>query len=75
MNAFTSENTVGEIAAGLPLSIRVFEQLGIDFCCGGKAALRDACAAKGLDAASVIAQIQQATQPADSATKTGNPRP
>ena len=68
MNAFTSENTVGEIAAGLPLSVRVFERLGIDFCCGGKVALRDACTGKGLDAASVIAQIQQATQPADSAT-------
>lgn len=64
MNTFTPENTVGEIAAGLPLSVRVFEQLGIDFCCGGKAPLGDACRARGLDPADVVEQIRSIGQPA-----------
>lgn len=68
MTSFTPENTVGEIAAGLPLSVRVFEQLDTDFCCGGQAALRDACTAKGLDPPAVIDRIQNAAQqPAPSA--------
>jgi regulator of cell morphogenesis and NO signaling len=63
MNSFTPENTVGEIAAALPLSARLFEQLGIDYCCGGRAALRDACTAKGLDPLDVIHRIQNAAPP------------
>jgi regulator of cell morphogenesis and NO signaling len=62
MIAFTPENTVGEIAAVLPLSVRVFEQLEIDYCCGGQAALSDACKAKGLDLADVIHRIQTAAE-------------
>src|SRR5437016_3812341 len=39
-----TEKTVREIATEDPSSVRVFEALGIDYCCGGKRPLSDACA-------------------------------
>jgi len=42
--------TVGELVAERPGRSRVFEELGIDYCCGGKLTLAEACARKGLDA-------------------------
>ena len=60
MNTLSPESTVGEIAARLPVSARLFENPGIDFCCGGKIALGQACQTRGLDPATVIAQIEQA---------------
>lgn len=38
-----SEKTVREIAIENPASMRVFESLGIDYCCGGKTPLSEAC--------------------------------
>ena len=42
--------TVGQLVAERPGVARVFERLGIDYCCGGKQLLDAACAEKGLDA-------------------------
>lgn len=36
--------TVRELAAEIPSATRIFEKLGIDYCCGGKRPLADACA-------------------------------
>ena len=44
-----AEKTVREIALENPSSIRVFESLGIDYCCGGKRSLSDACANADID--------------------------
>jgi hypothetical protein len=41
--ATITEQTVSEIAIENPASARVFESFGIDYCCGGKILLRDAC--------------------------------
>ncbi len=38
-----AEKTVREITQQEPSSVRVFESVGIDYCCGGKRTLRDAC--------------------------------
>lgn len=38
-----TEKTVREIAIENPATIRVFETLGIDYCCGGRRSLSDAC--------------------------------
>ena len=46
MTAITK--TVREIALEQPTSIRVFEQFGIDYCCGGRKPLAEACAASQL---------------------------
>jgi regulator of cell morphogenesis and NO signaling len=39
--------TVGELAADIPGSIRIFEAWKIDYCCGGMTPLADACEAAG----------------------------
>src|ERR1035438_9586654 len=61
MTTFTAERTVGEIAARLPGSVRVFEKHRIDFCCGGKIPLEAACQKHGLDPAVVLEEIEAAT--------------
>ena len=41
---FDKNQTVREIAINNPASVRVFENFGIDYCCGGKRPLDEACA-------------------------------
>jgi regulator of cell morphogenesis and NO signaling len=60
--------TVREIALEQPGSIRVFERYGIDYCCGGRKPLSEACAAKDIEVDAVIAALEAAAQiPAESA--------
>jgi regulator of cell morphogenesis and NO signaling len=40
---FDMGQTVREVAISHPASVRVFEDLGIDYCCGGKRPLEEAC--------------------------------
>ena len=40
--------TVADYAVTYPPSKRVFEKLGIDYCCGGQKSISDACASKGV---------------------------
>jgi len=51
--------TVSEIAAGSLAAVRVFERLGIDYCCGGKRRLADACLEKGYDPISVARELDR----------------
>jgi regulator of cell morphogenesis and NO signaling len=44
-----ASSTVRDIALHQPTAIRVFEHLGIDYCCGGDQTLASACAAVHLD--------------------------
>lgn len=53
----TPETPVGEIVAADPAAARVFEALEIDFCCGGKSPLAEACEERGLDPTTVMAMI------------------
>src|SRR5579872_1172211 len=57
MTTLNRELTVGEIAARVPASIRVFERHHIDFCCGGKLPVSEACGARGLDPNAVLDEI------------------
>lgn len=41
----TTEKTVRELALENPAATRVFEKLGIDYCCGGNQSLEQACRA------------------------------
>lgn len=50
--------TVGELVASKPELARLFEQLGIDYCCGGKMPLAEACEQKKLDPATVAVLIE-----------------
>lgn len=56
-NPITTETTVGEIVRATPGSSRIFERLGIDYCCGGKKTLAEVCRTKGLDAATIVALL------------------
>jgi len=52
--------TVSEIAADSLAAVRVFERLGIDYCCGGKRPLADVCREKGQHLASVQSELESA---------------
>jgi regulator of cell morphogenesis and NO signaling len=41
----------------LPATSRIFENLNIDYCCGGKKTVAEVCSAKGLDAATIVAML------------------
>ncbi|MBI5248700.1 MAG: iron-sulfur cluster repair di-iron protein [Desulfomonile tiedjei] len=53
----TSEKTIGEIVADDYRTAKVFEDHGIDFCCGGKVALGSACTEKGIDLATITREL------------------
>jgi len=56
----TLQTTVRDIALENPASIRVFEKFGIDYCCGGRKPLVEACAERALDPTAVLAAIESA---------------
>jgi regulator of cell morphogenesis and NO signaling len=61
------DNRIGQIATEHPLATRVFARHGIDFCCGGGRPLGEVCEERGLDARSVLAELEReiASPPAD----------
>lgn len=54
----TGDKTIGEIVATDYRTATVFENHGIDFCCGGKVALGTICAEKGLDLATITRELE-----------------
>lgn len=42
-----TNRTIGDLATDIPAAIRVFQAWKIDYCCGGKRSLADACASAG----------------------------
>ena len=51
---FDKSQTVREIAIHHPASVRIFEDLGIDYCCGGKRPLEEACDKANVPIATLI---------------------
>jgi regulator of cell morphogenesis and NO signaling len=64
-SAFAPETPVGTIVAAHPALARFFEHLGIDYCCGGRQPLRDACTALNLDVFTTIALLESAAAALD----------
>lgn len=56
---FEKNQTVREIAINQPASVRVFEQLGIDYCCGGKRLLQEACDRANVPIETVMQQLAE----------------
>jgi regulator of cell morphogenesis and NO signaling len=56
--SMTAEKTVRELALENPAATRVFEKLGIDYCCGGNKSLEEACRAANLSMDAVIDSLQ-----------------
>jgi len=58
----TSDQTVRDIALANPGSARVFEKLGIDYCCGGTHSLSAACARAKVPLESALALLETCEQ-------------
>jgi regulator of cell morphogenesis and NO signaling len=52
------DSTVGRLVAENPARARVFEKHRIDYCCGGKLPLAEACERRKLDYATVVADLE-----------------
>jgi regulator of cell morphogenesis and NO signaling len=50
--------TVAELAVERPGRVRIFERLGLEYCCGGRRPLEEACRASGLDTPTVVAMLE-----------------
>ena len=61
--------TVGEIAAGSDAAIRILEQYGIDYCCGGNRPFEEVCREKGLSVEDVTGEITSAAAAAPAQTE------
>ncbi len=59
--AITPHTTIGELVAARPQLSRLFEQLDIDYCCGGHQTLETACARQHFDLDTTIALLESAT--------------
>ena len=63
---FDAQTRIGDIVLQLPATMRVFEAMNVDYCCGGHRSLAEACAHAGQDLARVLAGLEAmpATAPA-----------
>lgn len=59
MNLDTTQ-TVREMALNIPAATRVFEKLGIDYCCGGNKSLEQACGEADLEIQQVLDSLESA---------------
>jgi regulator of cell morphogenesis and NO signaling len=57
----TSDSRVSDVATDTPATIKIFQEHGIDFCCGGKRPIAEACAERGIDVDLLLARLQTAT--------------
>ncbi|MGV3519598.1 iron-sulfur cluster repair di-iron protein [Luteitalea sp.] len=60
----TPDSTVADIATQAPETIRVFQQHQIDFCCGGRIPLSQACSTHKVDLDALLTELQQVVAPA-----------
>lgn len=62
MSTITPDKTISELVTEFPGRSRVFEEMGIDYCCGGKKALSAVCSERGIDVNDIIRRLD-ATKP------------
>jgi len=53
----TRDRTLAEVVNAEPASTRIFESFGLDYCCGGRQRLDDACSTLGLDPQAVLDEL------------------
>lgn len=58
-NSGEKDETLGQIAAKDLRKALVFKKYGIDFCCGGKKTIKEACAEKGIDVTQLEKELQE----------------
>jgi len=54
-----ADETLGQLAAKDLRKAQVFKKYGLDFCCGGKKTVKEACAEKGLDVTKIEQELQR----------------
>jgi regulator of cell morphogenesis and NO signaling len=52
-----ASTTLADFARTQPSATRVFMRHKLDFCCGGRKSLADACASRGLDSAQILREL------------------
>jgi regulator of cell morphogenesis and NO signaling len=66
MERIDPERTLAELVLEQPGRTRIFDELGLDYCCGGRRTLQETASGRGLDAetlAAVIEAAERATGP------------
>jgi regulator of cell morphogenesis and NO signaling len=56
---YALQKSVGQLVAERPERARVFEEFDIDYCCGGKRTLGEACVRRGVDPKIVVQRLEQ----------------
>jgi len=68
----STARTVRELALEIPEATRIFEKIGIDYCCGGNKSLEEACATANLSVDEVLDSLELAEQTARAKQKDRN---
>ncbi len=61
--------SLGELAATTPSATRVFMRHRLDFCCGGRRTLAEACERAGLSATEIVAELEQEAKRGDASPR------
>ncbi len=69
MSTEGSSLTVGELVTRRPSRARVFERFGIDYCCGGKRPLGEACRQHGVELSVLLEALKEAEADASPETQ------
>ena len=51
-------STLADLATAFPAASRVFHRHGLDYCCGGRRTVLDACRDRGLEAREILEEIE-----------------
>lgn len=57
------DRSLAELVLERPSAARVLTRLGLDYCCGGRRTLAEACSAEGLDPATVAVFLERDLEP------------
>lgn len=61
-------STIGEIVALDHRAASVFKEAGIDFCCGGKKSIEEACSEKSIDSSELMGKLKKLESTPDTST-------
>src|SRR5947209_7772975 len=70
-----SNSKIGEIAAASMAAIQVFEDFGIDYCCGGEQSIGQACRSGGVEPEAVLQAVRDNMLSAAPETRDWNAEP
>ena len=57
-----TKQSVRDLALEIPGATRIFEKMGIDYCCGAAASLENACASAGITTTDIVRALDEANQ-------------